>query len=612
MTTDGRVVSARGLVAEFTDARLVSAPDVHAALMLTRTCGEHDERVGLAAALAVRALRAGSVCLPLAQVRTLAAAFAHREDDAGLPLRDILDGLPWPAESEWIAALEGSALVGDERTPPNTRPLRLVDGSVYLERYWCDQESITKLLPSRCGSAADADERVLASSLDHWFGADPREIDQRNAVRTAARARTSVIAGGPGTGKTTTVARLVLTIADQFSARGRNLRIALAAPTGKAAARLGQALDIAPVHERLGMDTVHAVTLHRLLGARPGRAPRYGTGNLLPYDLVVVDEMSMVSLSLMARLLEALPAHTQLIMVGDPDQLTPVDAGAVLADICAAELPGPDPGTSAVLHLRHNFRSDHQIADLADLVRRGDPPAVLAKMQSVATGSTAGSVVGDAPLRFVDCDPALLDLTDLSRLRTRMLIQASAIHAAATRGDAQKASEVLDSHRLLCAHRTGPYGVARWSAMAERVQRGVSGHAQDWDWFVGCPLLATTNIAEIGLSNGDTGVVLQTPDGLRAAMSSGRSYPRFLLDQVETMFAMTVHKSQGSQFDSLTLILPGPDSPLLTRELLYTAITRARHSVEIIGPKESLERAVVTPARRASGLTERLRSQLTR
>lgn len=595
--TDGRVVSAQGLLAVFTAAGLIDAPDVHVSSMLARTGGEKDQRVVLAAALAVRALRAGSVCLPLSQVHRLAADFAHRDDDTGREQTD-LDALPWPTTDDWTQALRDSPLVADEAAPANSHPLRLVDGAVYLERYWCDQETIAERLLDRCGPADDVDEGVLAASLDRLFSEDPREADQRRAVQTAVRARTTVIAGGPGTGKTTTVARLVAAVSDQFSRTHRRLRIGLAAPTGKAAARLGEALESARLSPELGAEAIRAVTLHRLLGARPEQAPRHGSANPLPVDLVVVDEMSMVPLTLMARLLEALSPRTRLVMVGDPDQLTPVDAGAVLADITAAPLPGPDPWGGAVVELQHGFRFDSGIAALARDVRAGDVDTVLA------------TVRGDPAVDFVPCDPATLDISALPALRSTLAEQAHAIHDAAVRGDADAASRALDSHRLLCAHRTGPYGVARWSAMAEQVQHLTTPGSQREDWYVGRPLIATVNVAELGLANGDTGIVVNSPQGLRAAMSNGRSYPPFLLDGVETMFALTVHKSQGSQFDALTLVLPAPDSPLLTRELIYTAITRARHSVRIIGPEESLAVAVRTPARRASGLTERLCARL--
>ncbi|SER70058.1 DNA helicase/exodeoxyribonuclease V, alpha subunit [Propionibacterium cyclohexanicum] len=596
--TDGRVVSARGLLTPFTQAGLVDAPDVHVAAMLARTAGETDERVVLAAALAVRALRAGSVCLPLSQVHRLAASFAHREDPDPLHPQMDLQALPWPEPQQWSAALRASALVGDASAAPNSHPLRLVDEAIYLERYWCDQESVVTRLMARCGPADDVDEQVLSASLARLFGDDAHEAGQRMAVETAVRARTAVIAGGPGTGKTTTVARLVSAIADQFGGRPAPVRIGLAAPTGKAAARLSQALQDGQLSDQVGLAATRAVTLHRLLGARPGHSANHGPGNPLALDLVVVDEMSMVSLSLMARLLDALSDHTRLVMVGDPAQLTPVDAGAVLADITAVPLPGPDPQHAAIVELQHGFRFNANIAAFAHDVRSGDPDTVLSGMDA------------NPSVEFVDCDPATVDLAGLPRLRADLVGQATALLGAAREGDVDGAIGALDSHRLLCAHRSGPYGVGRWSALAERVQRPARPAGEQQEWYLGRPLLATVNAAELGLSNGDTGIVVNTAQGIRAAMSNGRCYPPFLLTGVETMFALTVHKSQGSQFDRLTLILPSPDSPLLTRELIYTAITRARRQVRIIGPRESLAVAVRTPARRASGLTGQLLARL--
>lgn len=613
--TDGRVVSARGPLADFTAAGILGAADVHTARMLMRTGGETDQSVGLAVALTVRALRAGSVCLPIDQAREMSHFFVHDEADASIT---NVDDLNWPDPLDWLATIQESRLVAGEEGRANERPLRCVDSALYLERYWCDQESIRRILVDRCASPIAVDEAMLATSLSRLFHGDPREADQRRAVAAAVRGATTVIAGGPGTGKTHTISRVLEAMRDQWAASPDKGRIALAAPTGKAAARLTESLQHSdtelhggespsipstPTSAAAPAEGLHAVTLHRLLGARPGRGVDFGVDRRLPYDLIVVDEMSMVSLSLMARLLEALAPHTRLVMVGDPDQLTPVDAGAVLADITAAGLPGPDPEGGAIVELRHGFRFDTAIANLADAVRRGDAARVLDLLDHA-----------DAGIEFEERDPAGAQITDFATLRAELIDQARAMGDAAGRGDGPAAVAALERHRLLCAHRTGPYGVAHWSDLVHQVQRPLLGTqpSADADWYPGKPLLATQNLRSLGISNGDTGVVVSTGRGVRAAMSSGRSYEPFALQGVETMFAMTVHKSQGSQFDWLTLVLPSPDSPLLTRELLYTALTRARHGVRIIGERAAVEQAVRTPARRASGLTQRLHATLTK
>lgn len=589
---DGRVVSARDDLARFNEAGLLEAPDIHTAQLIARTAGERNPMALLGAALAMRALRAGSVCLPIRQVHRLAQFFV-RDADAQAGIAPELDALPWPGADEWLDALAGSPLVGDEHAPANEHPLRLVDEALYLERHWQDQESITRILLGRCGPFPGVDGQVLEQSLAWGSGrSDRRDEAQRRAVRTAIGTRTTVICGGPGTGKTTTISRVVAAARDQAEASGTPLRIALAAPTGKAAARLSESLE---EHAReFGGRAPAATTLHRLLGVRPDRAPRFGPGHRLPFDMVIVDEMSMVSLELMARLLEALGPDTRLVMVGDPDQLTPVDAGAVLADITAAGLPGPEPGLPGVVVLDHGYRFTSGISDIARAIRDGDPDRTLELL------------AGTDRVEFHDQDAAELDLEATLSLRTALVDQALATTRAAREGRAEAATEALGAHRLLCAHRTGPYGVTTWGAAAERLQRAAAGQLGSGAWYDGRPLLATRNLPELGISNGDTGVVITTDQGRRAAMSNHRTYPAYVLEDVETMYAMTVHKSQGSQFDNVTLVLPSPDSPLLTRSLLYTAVTRARTGVRIIGPAASVRVAVATEAQRASGLTARL------
>lgn len=589
---DGRVVSARGVLARFCEAGLLEAPDVHTAQLLARLAGEPSPAVLLGAALTMRALRAGSVCLPVRRVRHLAQFFV-REDDAQAGLVPQLEALPWPRTDDWLKELAASPLVGDADSGANEYPLRLVGEALYLERHWHDQESIASILLGRCGPFPRVDEEALERSLAGGpAGADRRDETQRRAVRTAVRARTTVICGGPGTGKTTTISRVVAALGDQAEAMGLPMRIALAAPTGKAAARLSESL--AEHAGNRGTRPPAAVTLHRLLGAGPDRAPRYGAGHRLPFDAVIVDEMSMVSLALMARLLEALGPDTRLVMVGDPDQLTPVDAGAVLADITAAGLPGPADREPAVVTLDHGYRFTSGISRLAAAIRDGDADRTLELL------------AGTEAVEFHDEDATGLDAQATRSLQEALARQARETAGAAREGRAEDAIAALEAHRLLCAHRSGPYGVAAWGAMAERVQRAAVGRPPADEWYSGRPLLATRNLPELGISNGDTGVVITTGHGRRAVMSNHRTYPAYALEGVETMYAMTVHKAQGSQFETITLVLPPPGSPLLTRGLLYTAVTRAKSGVRVIGPAESVRTAVRTEAQRASGLTERL------
>ncbi|HEU5483805.1 MAG TPA: exodeoxyribonuclease V subunit alpha, partial [Microlunatus sp.] len=449
----------------------------------------------------------------------------------------------------------------------------------------------------------DADQ--LAVSLDRLFtraGLDPDEEDlQRRAAEVCARHWVTVLAGGPGTGKTTTVAKVLAMLADQ---PGAAPRIALAAPTGKAAARLSEAL--AEARNRLDpadaarVADLSAVTLHRLLGWLPASRGRFrhNADNRLPYDVVVVDEMSMVSLTLMARLLEAVRPDARLVLVGDPDQLSSVEAGAVLADITSAL--GASDRARSVVRLRRTWRYGGAIEDLARAVRAADEDAAVEVLRR-----GAGDVV------FIETDLSVARPAGIEALTAAVTESGSALQTAAGAGDLAAALEALDRHRLLCAHRHGPFGVSRWSLEAERwLAEAVPGYGEEGEWYVGRPLLVTVNDYDLNLFNGDTGVVVAAGGGVRAVFGRG-SAPMLIspvrLDAVQTTHAMTVHRAQGSQFEVVSFVLPPPESPLLTRELLYTAVTRASRRVQVFGSEESVRRAVRRPANRASGLRGRLR-----
>ena len=589
------------LLDRFHRAGVLGVADVHTAEALGRMVGERDDQVLLAAALTVRALRNGSVCLDLATARDVALP----DDDSltGPSDSPALDDLPWPEPDAWPELCRASALVADVAAAPAERPLRLSGSLLYLERYWQQEESVRTSLDRRSSAgpppvAADA----LVRDLSRLFPPAPElagEADhQREAAEASARRWVTVLAGGPGTGKTTTVARLLALLRAQ---PGPSLRVALAAPTGKAAARLAEAVRGAaaqlPAEDQERLGTLEASTVHRLLGWRPGSKSRFrhDAANPLPHDVVVVDEMSMVSLTLMARLLDAVRVDARLVLVGDPDQLSSVEAGAVLADITG-------PAQTSVVRLTHNWRFDGAIARLADAIRTGDADAAVALLRS-----------GAADVSLAPLDPtAGLDgaATGLDELARRLAGSAEDARRAATEGDAPAALDAVERHRLLCAHRRGPYGVTRWNLEVEHwLARTLPGYAADGEFYLGRPLLVTANDKDLDLWNGDTGVVTQTGQGLRAAFARADRpllYPPARLDAVQTVHAMTVHKAQGSQFAAVTLVLPPPESPLLTRELLYTAVTRATTRVLLLGDEEAVRAAVGRPANRASGLRQRM------
>jgi exodeoxyribonuclease V alpha subunit len=600
-------VRATGLLAEFNARGVLAATDVQVAHRLGRLGGETDEQVLLAAALTVRALRAGSVCLDLAAVdRTVLAE--------GDELVDTSD-LRWPDPEAWAAACAASPLVAADDAMATGRPLRLVDGLLYLDRYWRQEEQVRGALAARAAAPPPTvDDERLRAALGRLFrgGPDAADAAQRRAVAVCTLSWTSVLAGGPGTGKTTTVATLLAVLRDQDP----TLRIALAAPTGKAAARLQEALaevDL-PAADRERLAGLSASTIHRLLGPIRGSSRfRFDRHRRLPYDVVVVDETSMVSLTLMARLLEAVRPDARLVLVGDPDQLASVEAGAVLGDLVAAPadpephldralervgVAGP-PVRGGVTVLDRTWRFRGTIAALAAAIRAGDADAAVAALRA-----------GERDVEFVeDADLTVRDPVELRALRDEVVGAASETELAALDGDAPLALSRLDEHRLLCAHRRGPYGVTRWAADVERwlLEAGPVAD-RDEEWYPGRPLLVTANDHDRGVYNGDTGVVVATAKGPRAVFARGDApiaIAPSLLDGVTTVHAMTVHRAQGSQFARVSVILPPAESPLLTRELLYTAVTRARLTVRLVGSEEAVRAAIARPIGRASGLRRR-------
>ena len=588
-----RVAGLTGLLGQFNQAGVLDAADVHVAQTLGRLGNEPDERVLLAVALVVRALRAGSVCLPLSQARDLAARLER--DEQSLPV----DDLSWPDADAWLAAVAASPLVRADRASAGARPLRLHAGQLYLERDWDDQETVRRVLRARWAQPSPpVDEARLATCLDRLAGADaPAARPARQALWTAAHAWTTIVAGGPGTGKTTLVAALIQTLIDQADALGLPApRIALAAPTGKAATRLAQVAAAASA--TAGVTTG---TLHRLLGSRgPGRGFRHDARNGLPYDLIVVDEVSMVSLALMAALASALPPSARLVLVGDPDQLSSVDAGAVLADLVAAAMPRTLGATEpASVTLSHTWRFSGALAALADAIRAGDADRAIEVLTS-----------DDEAVELIDLDPGGVSLDALPGLRAQLVAQARAVGAATAADASGEALRALDEHRLLCAHREGPYGASTWGRLTERLARTVSPPgAASTPWYPGRAVLMSVNQPEWGVANGDQGIVMAASASTRVVFGDPdqpASVPLSALEGLQPLYAMTVHKSQGSQYGGVTLVLPPPGSPLLTRELLYTAVTRARHRLRIVGLADSVRTAVTTPAWRASGLAQRL------
>ncbi|HIZ96949.1 MAG TPA: exodeoxyribonuclease V subunit alpha [Candidatus Janibacter merdipullorum] len=583
-------LTASGDLAVLNAAGVLEAADVHVASRLAELVDETDPVVVVTLALVVRSAREGSTSLSPEHARELLTG--ERGDDTGDDAGE-LGFVELPTTSDWLQQVAESAMAA-------AGVLHVEHDLVYLDRYHREEVQVAEDLDRRARTAAPTvDRAVLDAGLGRVFP-DDSWSEQRDAVRSAASRLTSVLAGGPGTGKTSTVAGLLTLLLEQAEATGHRPRIALAAPTGKAAARLRESVLgslehlPAPDRARLGSD-VEAVTVHRLLGWRPDSSNRFRRDrrNPLPHDIVVVDEASMLSLTLTARLLEALRPTSRLVLVGDPDQLASVEAGAVLADLVAG-YAGREG--SPVVRLRTSHRFGEEIGALAEAVRTGDADRTLELLGAARSGGPVEHLVVDDVLA---ADEAL---------RPRLLEHALRLREHALAGDYAGALTQLGEHRLLCAHRDGPWGVGPWN---DRVERWL-GEATEYAGrqVVGRPLLVTTNDRGLGLYNGDTGVMALREDarvvGAFGEPTSPAVHAATSLAEVETAHALTIHKSQGSQARSVTVLLPDAASRLLTRELLYTAITRAQESVTLVGSEAAVRAAVERRTQRATGLRHRV------
>ncbi|EGT4253590.1 exodeoxyribonuclease V subunit alpha [Citrobacter amalonaticus] len=582
--------------------------DAQFALAVT---SEHEPAVTLAAALLSRDAGEGHVCLPLSQL----ALNADNPPFYTSCLSDI--GEP----GNWEECLLASDAVSSGERPS---PMILHGDRLYLNRMWCNERTVARFF-SEVNRPVEMDEALLTQTLEALFPTTDEINWQKVAAAVALTRRISVISGGPGTGKTTTVARLLAALIQM--AEGERCRIRLAAPTGKAAARLteslGKALRQLPLtNEQKKRIPEEASTLHRLLGAQPGsQRLRHHAGNPLHLDVLVVDEASMIDLPMMSRLIDALPSHGRVIFLGDRDQLASVEAGAVLGDICAwvnagytseraqqlARLTGTPvpagPGNDAatlrdclcLLQKSYRFGSDSGIGQLAAAINRGDKAAINSIFQQ------GFSDIDKRTLESNEDYTAMLEdaLTGYGHYLT--LLQARAEPALII--------QAFNEFQLLCALREGPFGV---SGLNERIELAMQQkrkiHRQPHSrWYEGRPVMIARNDSALGLFNGDIGIALDRGQGLRVwfAMPDGsiKSVQPSRLPEHETTWAMTVHKSQGSEFDHAALVLPTQRTPVVTRELVYTAITRARRRLSLYADERILGSAIATRTERRSGLS---------
>lgn len=623
-------------LAPMVHAGVLGAAEVHLAAWVTRVGSLHpvdDVPVILGVAMASWAALHGHTCADLAGL----AIAVERER----PVRQVVDGavpLVWPSTEDWIRALRAASARGLVRVVDHAdavpvldnAPLVLCGQRLYLQRHWVDECTVAASLLARvqadtssvAGTLGDQAARLLERLLPS-AEPDGSTNHQRKAADLVFQRNLAMVVGGPGTGKTYSVARLLMALLSDAEVRGTSLRIALAAPTGKASARLSETIrgavarveveeaeqGVAP-SDRLSESVKQALlalepsTIHRLLGSLADRRQRFrhDAANPLPFDLVLIDETSMVSTPLLARLVEAVPPSARLVLIGDPDQLESVELGAALGDIVSAaeRLASPLVGHAVRLQRGHRFEHDSPIALLADSVREqrvDDAVALLRKPP--ASG-----------LSFVSTDRPSSE-GSLAVIRSVVMPVLEVARQAAAGGDSLAALQALAQVRLLCAHRLGEFGVAHWNEWGERWTCGPKGPPSVW--YPGRPLLVTRNDFRQGLANGDTGIVVLVDGRTWAAFPDAtqetgvRLVDPVELEEVETAYAMTIHKSQGSEYDGVVLILPPESSPLVGRELVYTGITRAKHHLTVVGSEEAMRKCVDTPTRRMTGLAEALR-----
>lgn len=546
-----------------------------------------DPMVTLTAGLLSETISEGHVCLNLNDFHSLSPV-----------IQSLL-----PAASQWLEQLQNSDVVGE---PGEFKPLVLTsDGLLYLYRYWQSEQQVAQAIKQRLNhtdTLPDADKLVtfMADWQNHLADTDWQKV----AVLSALRRQLCVISGGPGTGKTT----VVLKILQCLQLNDDKPRIALAAPTGKAAARLQQAIS-----QHTG-EQYAAKTLHRLLGisARFDQG-RYSAERPLPIDVLIVDEASMIDINLMAITLKALPLHARLILLGDSEQLASVESGAVLANLCAdtpsfsadfsawvkqsseIELPissNGNPLQDSLVKLQHSYRfaAGGQVGKLAQAVNQGDAAQVTDLLMNQTPSSLAAPTSEHIQTQL---------LTGYQRF----------IETIEKRANAVTCIQAFESFRMLCAVKQGPQSVYSVNQMMSQLL-AKRGWRTAQPFYPGRPIMITQNYYRQNLFNGDIGVVLPNVEGeLQVCFLFGeelRWLPLSRLPAHETVFAMTVHKSQGSEFDQIALLLPEEESAVLSRELVYTALTRARQTVQILSTQPVLKQAVQRRHQRESGLAQLL------
>jgi exodeoxyribonuclease V alpha subunit len=584
------------LLDPFIESSVISPLDYRFALTMARlSLTPPTDEVVLGAAAASAALTRGDICLELSRAKDL---LVPTDEHARLA-----PSLFWPEPTRWRERLLASPLVSDGS---EVRPLVLDGERLYLHRYYDYQRRLAHGLMARRDLSFTVDEARLAATLDRLEASQHKDPTQRVAAEMAVRRGLTIISGGPGTGKTSTVVRILGALIEQKP----NLRAVLVAPTGKAATRL--AASIREQREKLPPELADripedAATIHRRLGYRPQSPTRFAhdADNPLAADVVVLDEASMVDLALMTKLVEAVPPQARLIMLGDKDQLASVAAGHVLGDIAAIAAPGePLEHAFAQLTYSHRFTAEGGVGQLAEAIKRGDPDEVIARLRAGLTGLT-----------WVETNDKARSYDGLEEVVAEGLAP-----LFRQLGTPESALSALSDFQVLTAHRRGHFGaetlnptIERWLVKRQLLPTGL-------DHPPGRPVIVLVNDPAQELYNGDTGITLHDVDGTTRVhfpvaasgnrVIASRSLSLAQLPSHAPLYAMTIHKAQGSGFGHVVCVLPPEPSPVTTRELLYTAVTRARHRVTLFASEAVVRHAVLTRVQRGSGLPDALRAAI--
>jgi exodeoxyribonuclease V alpha subunit len=604
-------------------AGLLTDIDIHFAGFMANLADSNYQEVFLGAALVSNVTGKGDVCLDLAPFAGKTLLEKDEEKDAVI----------CPGLSVWADNLMSARIVG---RPGDLCPLILdEENRLYLYRYWEYEKKLSDSIKERAKEdISGLNLSLIKDSIKRLF---PERMDsdmnrQKVGAITSAFKKFCVISGGPGTGKTTTVAKILALLLEQ-AGEEENPGIFLAAPTGKAAARLSE--SIRNIKKKLDCkDSIKTAmpeetfTIHRMLKTIIG-SPffRHHSENLLSADIVVIDEASMVDLPLMSKLIQAVPVDARLILIGDSDQLASVDPGSVLGDIC---------GSSHVRGFTANFMNkvealtDEKLTDsikaYKDIKVLHDCIVLLKKNYRFAAGSGIGGLSHAVKLGDINKALSMLkneddrsiifeDIRSADHFKRILADKVIEFYSEYLKTDDPGiALELFNRFKILCAVKIGPFGVYAVNAMIEQILSRENLIQTETLWYKGRPVLITSNDYKLGLFNGDIGITMPIPNSAGNAMhvffpgTSGelRQFLPYRLPRHETVYAMTVHKSQGSEFENVYLILPDKDYSVLSRELIYTAITRASQSVTILGKEEVLRTSISRVIERKSGLHDSL------